>query len=103
WPYSPTDEPPNDARLPKPLSPLTVPGASSATAVMLLATGSCAICSAVNTVVDSTEETSIGLIAALPTTVIVPRLTASPPTKLTWEPVPSWTSTSRVTPSEVTV
>src|ERR1044072_353714 len=61
--FSATDEPPNEARLPKAASPRTVPGASSATEVASRATGIRAICSAVRMVVDSTEETSIRLTA----------------------------------------
>ena len=55
-------------------------------------------------VVDSTDETSIGLIAPLPTTVTVSSVVAPPleAVRVTGVPVPIFTCTSRLTPPEVT-
>ncbi len=86
--------------MPNAESPRTVPGASRATAVVSRATGIFAICSAVRMVVDSTEETSIGLIAPAPTTVTVSRVVASPPevTKSMLAAPPTLTVTLRGAP-----
>ncbi|MFT3761042.1 MAG: hypothetical protein QM761_00215 [Pseudoxanthomonas sp.] len=101
--FSATDAPPNEARLPNAASPRTVPGASSATAVVFSATGIRLICSAVSTVVDSTEDTSIGLTKLDPTTVTASSEVASPPpvTKSTLVATPTLTLTLRLAPEPV--
>ena len=91
--FSETDEPPNEARLPNAASPRTVPGASRATEVVSRDTGIFSMRSALRMVVDSTDDTSIGLIALL-VTEIVPRVaSAPPPAKFTGVPVPTDTRT----------
>jgi len=76
---------------------------------MLVASGAngiLAICSAVMMVVDSTEETSIGLIAPEPTTVTVSRVAVSPldDTKSMFADVPTLTVAVRaLAPLRVTV
>ena len=57
--FSPTDEPPKEAFLPKSESPDTVPGARSATEVTSRATGTFAKYSKSTTNCDSLDETSI--------------------------------------------
>jgi len=67
---------------------------------MLRGTGILATCSAVRMVVDSTDETSIGFTAPVPTTVTVSRVWASPAllTKSTFDDVPTLTVTVRGAP-----
>ena len=81
--------------MPNAASPRTVPGASSATEVVSRDTGILLICSAVRIVVDSTDDTSIGLMAPVPTTVTVSRVVASPLAKSTVAALPTLTVTLR--------
>ena len=82
--------------MPNAASPLTVPGASKATEVMSRGTGILATCSAVKIVVDSTEATSMALMA-LPWTETTPKVVV--PSAVP----PMVTLTVRVLPSAVTV
>ena len=82
------------------------PADSNATLVVSRGTGILAICSDVRIVVDSTDETSMGLTAPVPTTVTVSRLVGAPPalTKSTFAAVPTFTLTVRgLPPLRVTV